>query len=303
MSQQQGEQKPAQDRLPDKRRERGAKINWDDESQNYDQFVMCELEDTSAFLDLLDIQPTDTVLDVCCGPGRITMLAAERAASVTGIDLYPKMLDYARANVEARGLSNVTLQRVDWNCVLPGQNVTKHDIVIAARNLAMFDVEKLSALARKTVMIQIFADAPSLPALQGVLFSGCTDEDGQELPTPGAFPAHGGPPSQGAPAPEKPARRAPSAYSELFTKAYNAGYDPNVRILPERFRKTFATREEAHAWVCSLHPDFARGNEERVAANADPFITEKDGAFEFCIATRAAIIWWDVEKSGLHTTK
>jgi hypothetical protein len=48
--------------------------------------------------------------------------------------------------------------------------------------------------------------------------------------------------------------------------------------------------------VCSLHPEYADGNEARVAANADPFITEKDDAFEFRIATTAAIIWWDVRK-------
>ena len=276
-------------------------FSWDNAADNYDSFVMCELEDTATYLDLIGIEPDDTVLDVCCGPGRIAMLAAERAKSVTGIDLYPKMLEHARANVEARGLANVTFQQIDWNCVLPGQNVAVHDIVIAARNLAMFDVGKLSALARKTVMIQIFADAPSIPMLQGVLFSGCEDEEGRP-----AFGGPGGPGGQGGPVPGPggpPMRpreststggRASSAYFDLFTKAYNAGYDPNVRIMPERFRKSFATREEAYAWVCSLRPAQAAGNEERVAANAAPFISDTRDGVEFCIATKAAIIWWDV---------
>ena len=44
-----------------------------------------------------------------------------------------------------------------------------------------------------------------------------------------------------------------------------------------------------------LYP-LAEGNERRVAANADPFITTTDDGVEFCIATRAAIIWWDVRK-------
>lgn len=266
-------------------------VNWDDESDNYNKFVMCELEDTATYLDLIGIEPTDTVLDVCCGPGRITMLAAERAASVHAIDLFPKMLDHARANVEARGLSNVTFQQIDWNCVLPGQNVPVHDIVIASRNIAMFDVKKLSALARKTVMVQIFADAPSIPALQGVLFSGCESASGKKLPSPGDDPGHG---TGAAPGGETLFGRAPSPYSDLFTKVYDSGYDPNVRILPERFRKSFATRDEAYAWVCSLRRDLAEGNETSVAANADPFITEKNGGVEFCIATTAAIIWWNV---------
>lgn len=287
--------------------ESGHRVNWDDISDNYDQFVMCELEDTASYLDLIGIEPTDTVLDVCCGPGRITMLAAERAKQVTAIDLFPKMLAKAEANVKARGLSNVAFQQVDWNCVLPGQNVAAHDIVIASRNLAMFDIEKLSSLARKKVMIQIFADAPAIPALQGVLFSGCENAEGKTLPTPGRKPKgpqgpqagqrgpQAGPQGPQGPKPPMPGR-APSAYFNLFAKAYQAGYNPNVRIMPERFRKTFATREEAHDWVCALHPDYAAGNEARVATNADPFIAEKDGGFEFCIATTAAIIWWDVRK-------
>jgi SAM-dependent methyltransferase len=71
------------------------RMNWDGISDNYDQFVMCELEDTASYLDQIGIEPTDSVLDVCCGPGRITMLAAERAAHVTAIDLFPKMLEKA----------------------------------------------------------------------------------------------------------------------------------------------------------------------------------------------------------------
>lgn len=274
----------------------GPRPNWDDEADTYDSFVMCELEDTARYLDLVGIGPQDTVLDVCCGPGRITMLAAERAARVTGIDLSERMLEHARANVAARGLTNVTLQRVDWNCVLPGQNVKAHDVVIASRNLAMFDVEKLSALARRTVMLQLFADAPSIPALQGVLFSGCEAPGARSMPTPGTDdrdrPAAG--PQQRPHGADLLRGRASCAYFDLLVKVYNAGYEPNVRILPERFRKVFATREQAVSWVCALRPALAAGNEERIAANTAPFLTPVDNGWEFCIATRAAIIWWDV---------
>ena len=72
-------------------------MNWDDISDNYDQFVMCELEDTASYIDQIGIEPTDSELDVCCELGRITMLAAERAQHVTAIDLFPKMLQKAEA--------------------------------------------------------------------------------------------------------------------------------------------------------------------------------------------------------------
>ena len=41
-------------------------------------------------------------------------------------------------------------------------------------------------------------------------------------------------------------------------------------------------------------PGLAQGNEARVAANADLFIIGTPDGVEFCMATTAAIIWWDV---------
>lgn len=252
------------------------------------------------------------MLDVCCGPGRISVLAAERAASVTGIDSSEKMLEFANRNAGERGLSNVKFLRRDWKKVLPGQNVKKHDIVIASRCLAMFDVQKLSSLANKKVGIQIFADAPSIPELQNVLFDGCGEEPhhgprpGGPAGAPGA-PAGGpgqpgGPGMPGRPGPGGPGGPGPmsgrpkSAYFKIFEKAYNAGYNPNVGIFPERFRHTFATADEAVKWVAGLRPERAEGNEERLAYNVESFLAQVDGGVEFCIATRAAIIWWDVRK-------
>lgn len=289
-----------------KRRQGGP--DWNEQADHYNKFVFCELEDTETYLDAIGIAPDDTVLDVCCGPGRISVLAAARAAHVTGIDSAEKMLAAARANASERGLDNVDFRLLDWECVLPGQNVKKHDVVIASRCGAMMDVEKLSALANRTAAVQIFANSPSIPALLGVLFSGCADvpgrasQPGRDAGVPREMPGgkppmgpggpQGGPggPGFGVPA----GGRARSAYIDIINKVYNAGFDPNVRILPERFRKTFATPGEAVEWVCSLKPERSAGFEERVALNVEPFLTDADGGVEFCIATSAAIIWWDV---------
>ena len=53
--------------------------------------------------------PSDTVLDVACGPGLVAAAFAQAARHVTGIDLTPAMIDRARALVRERGLANVTL--------------------------------------------------------------------------------------------------------------------------------------------------------------------------------------------------
>ena len=83
-------------------------------------------------------------------------------------------------------------------------------------------------------------------------------------------------------------------YLTIAEKAFQAGYDPNIRIFPERFRRTFANEQEALKWVCSLRDDRAAGHEDRVAINIKPFLKPVDGGVEFCIATKASIIWWNV---------
>ncbi len=306
--------------------------DWNQIADFYSAFALCELDDTRSYFDAIGLDGADSVLDVCCGPGRASIAAAERGCTVTGIDSAERMLAHARENAQAFGVGErCTFVLQDWAQVLPGQNVKAHDVVFAARCGAMMDVAKLSSLARKTVAVQIFADAPSIPALQGVLFSGCEAPEGAEgagearpggpgMPPAGGpgmppMPPAGGPgmpggpagpgrpgmPPAGGPGPMGPggpgapgAGRKPSAYKQLVDKVYDLGFDPNVRIMPERFRKTFATAEEANAWVCSLNPERAAGNEERVAANVAPLLRPVEGGVEFVIATAAAIVWWDV---------
>jgi SAM-dependent methyltransferase len=60
--------------------------------------------------------PSDTVLDVACGPGLLACAFARVARHVTGIDITPAMLDRARALQQERGLTNITWRQGD---VLP----------------------------------------------------------------------------------------------------------------------------------------------------------------------------------------
>lgn len=54
------------------------------------------------------------VLDIGCGPGKHSIEFAKQTKSVTGVDISPKMLEFARENAQQAGLENVTFDTLDW---------------------------------------------------------------------------------------------------------------------------------------------------------------------------------------------
>ncbi|MBL8384736.1 MAG: class I SAM-dependent methyltransferase [Burkholderiales bacterium] len=55
-------------------------------------------------LDLARVGPGDVVYDLGCGDGRIVVAAARRGAGGVGIEIDPRLVEWARANVRAEGL-------------------------------------------------------------------------------------------------------------------------------------------------------------------------------------------------------
>jgi ubiquinone/menaquinone biosynthesis C-methylase UbiE len=79
----------------------------------------------------LPVRPGDRVLDVGCGFGDTALKLAERvgpAGNVVGIDCCDAFLDFARAEVRARNLINVSFVRGDAEIALP---TDQYDFVFA----------------------------------------------------------------------------------------------------------------------------------------------------------------------------
>ena len=55
-----------------------------------------------------------TVLDIGCGPGRYALEHAKKCKQVVGIDISPKMLQYARENAQQQNIMNVAFELTPW---------------------------------------------------------------------------------------------------------------------------------------------------------------------------------------------
>ncbi len=65
-----------------------------------------------AFVNRLDIQPGIKVLDVACGSGNLAVIAAQKRAEVTGIDIADNLIEAAKKRAADKGL-NIKFEQGD----------------------------------------------------------------------------------------------------------------------------------------------------------------------------------------------
>jgi len=90
-------------------------------------------------LDNLDPGSGQTVLDIACGPGTVTRLAAQRvgpAGSVTGCDLSPAMLELARSKILADGSAPIEYLECPADAIAVPDKV--FDVVTCQQGLQFF---------------------------------------------------------------------------------------------------------------------------------------------------------------------
>lgn len=106
---------------------------------------------TRELLQRVKLSPDLTVLDAGCGTGALTIPLAERARSVTALDLSPVMLQYLGNNLKTRGLTNVQIINADF-LTIDKAKLGFFDIVLASRSLPMGNLrqalEKMNQVAR-----------------------------------------------------------------------------------------------------------------------------------------------------------
>lgn len=119
------------------------------------------------------------VLDLGCGAGRHVLEFARRTNQVTGIDISPKMVGFAKANTRAAGLKNVDFRVAPWDeldidaCGFRAA----FDLVFASMSSAVCSEEsllKFHAASRGSCFLSNFIERTDLllQRLAGRLFPG-----------------------------------------------------------------------------------------------------------------------------------
>ncbi|MFC6933602.1 class I SAM-dependent methyltransferase [Actinomadura yumaensis] len=200
--------------------------HWADHHDRYDQV---NGGFNAALLDAAALTAEDRVLDLGCGNGQVTRLAARRARAATGIDLSGPMLDRARALAAEEGVANVTFERGDAQVhPLPESTaaISRFGVMFFADPVAAF-----ANVARALVPGGRLAFL-CMTALEGTELGSVLAAMGEHLPARPARTAPAPPrsPTPTGPAPSSPRRASPASAAPAWRpRASGDGTSPTPR--------------------------------------------------------------------------
>jgi SAM-dependent methyltransferase len=235
--------------------------SWD---LTYDRLAALEGDYTPLQIDAMELKPHHSVLDIGAGSGRLSLPLAERVRNVTALDRSAELLHRLRHRAALEGLDNIRTFQTDWDDVVPGKDLRKHDVVIASRVSSAEDLLKLDQMANEFVYVLMFA-GPSTMSLYRALTDGIVA------------------------APEE-AHVAQSGVSATFNELCELGIQPNVLHVDDGFSSWYANHDEAVADFDWLGLDDAAY--PLLSRNIRRFLREEERGVRFLFPTRSALIWW-----------
>ncbi len=257
--------------------------SWDATAEDWNKRIAFEQEFTARQAAALDLLPTDTVLDACCGPGRLTIPLARRVRQVTALDAGKNMLRFCAENAAKAGVTNVqTLHVANWHKVTPGVDFPQHDVVVACISPAQADIVKLSRAATRFCYSLSFSQPYAYRHVMYELFNGVTAEwqNGQERLASMEL----GHPDLG---------QRVLGLNVAFNILFDLGANPTVNYVDGGWEYEAATREEVYRYLATLG-NILPGKEQQFRLNADQRIVElESGRYRFSALTQMYVLGWD----------
>lgn len=113
------------------------------------------------FLELAGIEPGETVFDMGCGTGALSVPLGKRGHKVVAADFSRGMLDQLQAALDREGVRTVTLKQMSWEDDWPSFGVRPGaaDVALASRSVATADLKdsllRLTDVARRRVCVTL----------------------------------------------------------------------------------------------------------------------------------------------------
>ena len=101
-------------------------------------------------LDFAQITPDDTLCDVYCGAGTITLMMARHCKTALGIEIVPQAIDNARANARRNGIANTDFRVGAAEDVLPRlvEEGLRPDVIVVDPPRKGLDEKVIHAMAK-----------------------------------------------------------------------------------------------------------------------------------------------------------
>ncbi|MEJ7931930.1 protein-L-isoaspartate O-methyltransferase [Ramlibacter sp. AN1015] len=109
-----------------------------------------------------DPRPYEKVLEVGAGSGYMAALLARRAQSVITLDIDPRLVAMARANLERAGIANAEVRQADGARGLPGDG--PFDVIVLSGSVAEVPQALLDQLSPGGRLVAIVGDQPMMRA-------------------------------------------------------------------------------------------------------------------------------------------
>jgi len=260
--------------LNSRSKESNKPFNWNEVAKMYDGMAKLEKEFTLNQINQIPLTKEDSVVDIGCGPGRLSVPLAKRAKSVTSVDAFDEMLKYCKINAKIENLNNIKFLKQDWNDKDATTNIGVHDVVVVSRTVALSDILRLNKIAKKYVVILSFANDISLREIQLDFLKGIIDIPQQTHPN----------------------NTRMFGYNIAFNMIYDMGANPSVVVVDDGFEKIFKSKDEAYEHLRFVG-EIPKNKEDIYRQNVDRNLTQlNDGTYHLLRKTKTFVMWWKPEE-------
>lgn len=252
---------------------------WNEAAEQWEKRTQKETDFSRRQVDALKLAAEDTVLDVCCGTGPLTVWLAPRVKRVIAFDYGANMLEYVRQKAERLGLNNISYMQGNWHSMEPGIDFPQADIAVTRHSPAQGDILKFSRCAKKyCYSLWNCADYRSEPSMTDAPAKWICSENEEEK-----------------------CGRRPEArlygYNVHFNLLYDMGANPTIQYATDKTEYIADSREKLYDMALN-----GKTPSPEMLPMLDRSISQlEDGRFRYCRISKISILGWDPNE--LHELK